>query len=76
MKRPPLLPRQTLGSTLLRLKLLSSCLCVAHPAKLVLSGVCKRDIVARKITVTFSPIGLAAVLLSPVNALYGDLNII
>ena len=45
-------------------------------AKLVVTGVGKSGIVARKIAATFSSIGLTAVFLNPVDALHGDLGIV
>jgi len=50
--------------------------CRARRAKLVVSGVGKSGIVARKIAATFSSIGLTAVFLNPVDALHGDLGIV
>ena len=50
--------------------------CGTHRAKLVLIGVGKSGIVARKIAATFSSIGLTAVFLNPVDALHGDLGIV
>jgi arabinose-5-phosphate isomerase len=50
--------------------------CQKHRAKLVISGVGKSGIVARKIAATFSSIGLTAVFLNPVDALHGDLGIV
>ena len=45
-------------------------------AKLVVTGVGKSGIVARKIAATFSSIGLTAVFLNPTDALHGDLGIV
>ena len=56
------------------LKLLEGCR--QRRAKLVLTGVGKSGIVARKIAATFSSIGLTAVFLNPVDALHGDLGIV
>ena len=50
--------------------------CRARRAKLVITGVGKSGIVARKIAATFSSIGLTAVFLNPVDALHGDLGIV
>ncbi|MBD2422224.1 KpsF/GutQ family sugar-phosphate isomerase [Cyanobium sp. FACHB-13342] len=50
--------------------------CRQRRAKLVLTGVGKSGIVARKIAATFSSIGLTAVFLNPVDALHGDLGIV
>ncbi|MEA5412048.1 KpsF/GutQ family sugar-phosphate isomerase [Synechococcus sp. BA-120 BA3] len=56
------------------LALLASCR--VHRSKVVLSGIGKSGIVARKIAATFSSIGLTAVFLNPVDALHGDLGIV
>ncbi|MGB5134735.1 MAG: KpsF/GutQ family sugar-phosphate isomerase [Prochlorococcaceae cyanobacterium] len=50
--------------------------CRERRAKLVVTGVGKSGIVARKIAATFSSIGLTAVFLNPVDALHGDLGIV
>lgn len=50
--------------------------CRNRRAKLVVTGVGKSGIVARKIAATFSSIGLTAVFLNPVDALHGDLGIV
>ncbi len=50
--------------------------CRQRRAKLVVTGVGKSGIVARKIAATFSSIGLTAVFLNPVDALHGDLGIV
>jgi arabinose-5-phosphate isomerase len=50
--------------------------CRVHRSKLVLSGIGKSGIVARKIAATFSSLGLTAVFLNPVDALHGDLGIV
>jgi len=50
--------------------------CRNRRAKLVITGIGKSGIVARKIAATFSSIGLTAVFLSPVDALHGDLGIV
>jgi len=50
--------------------------CAARRAKLVISGVGKSGIVARKIAATFSSIGLMAVYLNPLDALHGDLGVV
>jgi arabinose-5-phosphate isomerase len=50
--------------------------CRSNRGKLVVSGVGKSGIVARKIAATFSSIGLTAVFLNPVDALHGDLGIV
>lgn len=56
------------------LELLSAC--AARRAKLVITGVGKSGIVARKIAATFSSIGLMSVYLNPVDALHGDLGVV
>ena len=50
--------------------------CRTRRAKLVVTGVGKSGIVARKIAATFSSIGLTAVFLNPTDALHGDLGIV
>ena len=50
--------------------------CADRKAKLVISGVGKSGIVARKIAATFSSIGLMALFLTPTHALHGDLGIV
>ena len=50
--------------------------CADRKAKLVISGVGKSGIVARKIAATFSSIGLMALFLNPTDALHGDLGIV
>ncbi len=50
--------------------------CRLRRSKLVVTGVGKSGIVARKIAATFSSIGLTAVFLNPVDALHGDLGIV
>jgi arabinose-5-phosphate isomerase len=50
--------------------------CRQRRGKLVVTGVGKSGIVARKIAATFSSIGLTAVFLNPVDALHGDLGIV
>ena len=50
--------------------------CRKRRAKLVVTGVGKSGIVARKIAATFCSIGLTAVFLNPVDALHGDLGIV
>jgi len=50
--------------------------CRTRRAKLVVTGIGKSGIVARKIAATFSSIGLTAVFLNPVDALHGDLGIV
>ena len=56
------------------LKLLEHC--ADRKAKLVITGVGKSGIVARKIAATFSSIGLMALFLNPLDALHGDLGVV
>lgn len=51
-------------------------LCADRKAKLVITGVGKSGIVARKIAATFSSIGLMALYLNPLDALHGDLGVV
>ena len=44
--------------------------------KLVLTGVGKSGIVARKLAATFTSIGLTSIYLNPLDALHGDLGIV
>jgi len=48
----------------------------AKKAKLLITGVGKSGIVARKIAATFSSVGLMSVYLNPLDALHGDLGIV
>ena len=50
--------------------------CLQRRAKLVITGVGKSGIVARKIAATFSSIGLMAIYLNPLDALHGDLGVV
>jgi len=50
--------------------------CAEQRAKLVITGVGKSGIVARKIAATFSSIGLMAIYLNPLDALHGDLGVV
>ena len=50
--------------------------CSIEKSKVVVTGVCKSGIVARKIAATFSSIGLMSLYLNPLDALHGDLGII
>ena len=50
--------------------------CSNDKGKLVITGVGKSGIVARKIASTFSSIGLMALHLNPLDALHGDLGIV
>ena len=56
------------------LNLLSKC--SKSGDKLVITGVGKSGIVARKIAATFSSVGLMAIYLNPLDALHGDLGIV
>ena len=49
--------------------------CFKQKGKLIISGVGKSGIVARKISATFSSIGLMSIYLNPLDALHGDLGI-
>ena len=51
-------------------------MCADRKAKLVITGVGKSGIVARKIAATFSSIGLMALYLNPLDALHGDLGVV
>lgn len=50
--------------------------CADRRAKLVITGVGKSGIVARKIAATFASIGLMAIYLNPLDALHGDLGVV
>ena len=50
--------------------------CSEQGAKLVVTGVGKSGIVARKIAATFTSIGLMALYLNPLDALHGDLGVV
>ena len=50
--------------------------CADKRAKLVITGVGKSGIVARKIAATFSSIGLMAIYLNPLDALHGALGVV
>ena len=50
--------------------------CTELGAKLVVTGVGKSGIVARKIAATFTSIGLMAIYLNPLDALHGDLGVV
>ena len=50
--------------------------CSNNGKKLLVTGVGKSGIVARKIAATFSSVGLTALYLNPVDALHGDLGIV
>lgn len=50
--------------------------CGQRRAKLVITGVGKSGIVARKIAATFTSVGLMAIYLNPLDALHGDLGVV
>ncbi len=50
--------------------------CDQKRGKLVITGVGKSGIVARKIAATFSSIGLMSIYLNPLDALHGDLGVV
>ncbi len=50
--------------------------CAERRSKLVITGVGKSGIVARKIAATFSSIGVMAIYLNPLDALHGDLGVV
>ena len=50
--------------------------CADRKAKVVITGVGKSGIVARKIAATFSSIGLMSLYLNPLDALHGDLGVV
>jgi arabinose-5-phosphate isomerase len=50
--------------------------CADRRGKLVITGVGKSGIVARKIAATFASIGLMAIYLNPLDALHGDLGVV
>lgn len=50
--------------------------CSNRNAKVILSGVGKSGIIARKIAATFTSIGLTAIFLNPLDALHGDLGVV
>ncbi len=50
--------------------------CADSRAKLVITGVGKSGIIARKIAATFSSIGLMVIYLNPLDALHGDLGVV
>lgn len=50
--------------------------CSNLKSKLVITGVGKSGIVARKIAATFSSIGLMSLFLNPLDALHGDLGVV
>ena len=56
------------------LKLLDNC--YENNLKLIVSGVGKSGIVARKIAATFSSVGLTSIFLNPLDALHGDIGIV
>jgi len=50
--------------------------CANQRSKLVITGVGKSGIVARKIAATFASIGLMSIYLNPLDALHGDLGVL
>lgn len=50
--------------------------CSSENSKLIVSGVGKSGIVARKIAATFSSVGLTSIYLNPLDALHGDIGIV
>ena len=50
--------------------------CANNRSKLIITGVGKSGIVARKIAATFTSIGIIAIYLNPLDALHGDLGVI
>ena len=56
------------------LTLLNSC--YKRNSKVLISGVGKSGIVARKIASTFSSVGMKSVYLNPLDALHGDIGLI
>ena len=50
--------------------------CSKEKSKLIISGVGKSGIVARKIAATFSSIGLVSIFLNPLDAFHGDLGVV
>ncbi len=50
--------------------------CFENKSKVIITGVGKSGIVARKIAATFSSIGLMSLYLNPLDALHGDLGIV
>ncbi len=68
------------ASTFLCPKQVSECLslidsCYERKSKVLISGVGKSGIVARKIAATFSSIGIMAVYINPLDALHGDIGV-
>jgi len=50
--------------------------CFKNKKKLLLTGVGKSGIVARKLSATFTSIGITSIYLNPLDALHGDLGIV
>ena len=50
--------------------------CRENKGKLIISGVGKSGIIARKIAATFSSLGLTSIYLNPIDALHGDLGLV
>lgn len=51
-------------------------ICSKKRSKIVITGVGKSGIVARKIAATFSSVGLMSIYLNPLDALHGDLGVV
>ncbi len=49
---------------------------LAGSGKIIVSGVGKSGLIARKIAATFSSIGISAIFLHPVEALHGDIGVV
>lgn len=49
---------------------------IADANKIILSGVGKSGIIAKKIAATFSSIGISSIFLHPVEALHGDIGVV
>ena len=50
--------------------------CISKANKIIVSGVGKSGIIAKKIAATFSSVGISSVFLHPVEALHGDIGIV
>ena len=50
--------------------------CFEDKSKLIISGVGKSGIIARKLAATFSSVGVMAIYLNPLDALHGDIGVI
>lgn len=49
---------------------------IANANKIIITGVGKSGLIARKIAATFSSIGISAIFLHPVEALHGDIGVV